>query len=671
MRTRYLPTLLILLGLLLLPLGAPFASGDGTPIVPIDIHSTLRENRQLAYITTDGENQTMELFVNIVSLDPGENLTWLVPLRTEPTEISVHESTDREFREKHDMEELFREGERQNEGCSKVSRLVTGEVGARVTGYLFTGFFTWFYVSSFQYMSSEAAEAVYQDQGFSVHLRSFENQSSVENYYRSLNLSLPEQVKKTLEAYGSFSLATIDLTTQAPIPEENFTRLQERAPLSMKRLRDFVANHSTIEVDRNHFPSQFLEMGVQDPELRALYNELREELEDDEKFYQILQDFSYLVRAIYGYSEMRGYTLKVTQPLFQGKAFFPLGTTPSWSASGKIEVIFECDENNVLDFKHHEQYQAFKGGKHYYLWGFENEAPGYDLEGEYGEENTVWQRRWYGFNGKVHDHATPLAYLVCLLLYYLGGLLVILGCQKIFLESLDLGTAVRIMCLFFLISLGISPLFFPLMLLLGAQIDDWLSTPVKARSLEKKQQKPEEIGRTVAKQYFILATPLITTLLLIHDSIMADVFTFCLASLALLGLGTLAFHFTEYELPFLMKRQKRKTWFQQDRLLFPKIVEGIKWSFLISFMLGYSLVALPGIGFVFHEIADSGGSDNVDTWHLAFVTFLVLSPFFILLAMEIWRARESNQGTDLVKRRGEPPRQSPGNAAREQAENIS
>ncbi len=73
----------------------PLVSADGLPLVEYEVHSTLRENRQLAYIeVNDDGTETINLFLGVTSFSAGENITIVVPLRTLPTYINVENKTD-------------------------------------------------------------------------------------------------------------------------------------------------------------------------------------------------------------------------------------------------------------------------------------------------------------------------------------------------------------------------------------------------------------------------------------------------------------------------------------------------------------------------------------------------------------------------------------------------
>ncbi len=625
MKTRFI-SVMLLLGLLL-PLASPLVTADGTPIVPIDVHSTLRENRQLAYIKTDGENQTMELFVNIASLDPGEKLTWLVPLRTEPTEISVKASTDKEFREKHNIPELFREGKRQNEGFSRVTGHVFGEAGAKTTAYFCMGLPMFLFGESMQFMSTGPPKPVYEGQGFSVQLRNFQSQASLQDYYNSLNLSLPEQVKETLDAYGSFSVAIIDLTTQAPIPQERFRWLQENAPLTMEKLRFFVKETPSMRVRKYHDPDRFIESGVENDELQNIYAQLEEEL--GETFNSgVSRDFNHLVRAVYGYGVMKGYTLAVTQPLFKGKAFFPLGTTPSWSASGEIEVIFECPENSVLDFDKEADSQVFRDHNHYYLWNFNGEAPGYDLEGDFEEKDTAWQQRWHHLNGRVHDNAMGLAYLVSFLVYFMGGILAVLGGQWLFRLPLNWKKATKLATLAILTSLVMPPLFVVLIFLLI--ITTGASDPPTPHDLRKRR-------RFIPKQKHIFLALGVVCLSLILQFLIPALGTALLCFLLILvpALGIFSLYLLVQDSPVALRSSLNKG---KEKGTKSQLVSGA-----CQAIMGLAPIAmllfLPTLGMFLQDLyRGKGGSDELDSAFFP-ILFFSLGSFFFLLAYTAWRVR--------------------------------
>ncbi|MEM2875124.1 MAG: hypothetical protein QW567_03795 [Candidatus Hadarchaeales archaeon] len=49
----------------------------------------MRQNRQFAIVEVNDNFQTLRLFINVISLDPGENIKTVVPLRNLPTGLEA------------------------------------------------------------------------------------------------------------------------------------------------------------------------------------------------------------------------------------------------------------------------------------------------------------------------------------------------------------------------------------------------------------------------------------------------------------------------------------------------------------------------------------------------------------------------------------------------------
>ena len=127
------------ISLLLISTAPGIVVGDGMVIADPRVHRLLRENRQLAYISVEDDQQTMDLFINVVALRPGENITILVPLRTTPTRAKVVAANDTGFRKEFGFDGIIREGERQTEGFDTFKEKFVGYSAEEVAKYLLLG----------------------------------------------------------------------------------------------------------------------------------------------------------------------------------------------------------------------------------------------------------------------------------------------------------------------------------------------------------------------------------------------------------------------------------------------------------------------------------------------------------------------------------------------------
>ena len=106
--------MIMIILLQLIPLSV---SGFGIPVPPVDDDGeeiVLLQRDHLAYVTVlDEEEMEVELFVNVVSLEPGKEVSVAIPMDMPPDSIEVKETTSTEFLKDHRIEDLETIGERQ------------------------------------------------------------------------------------------------------------------------------------------------------------------------------------------------------------------------------------------------------------------------------------------------------------------------------------------------------------------------------------------------------------------------------------------------------------------------------------------------------------------------------------------------------------------------------
>lgn len=419
--------------------------GDGIPVTYHDQHEVLRENSQLAFIDVLNETEEdLDLFINVITLDPGVNMTVAVPLRTSPFEMNVTEGSDRQFLSSHGFGDIKETARRQNNNIKHIFDAVDTDEGELVNYIMLGGIFggmvgildTW--ALSF---SGSDGPANYHTPGFSVELNSFTTQESLGKFYQGLNMTVPENVKDIIEKYSNFTIALVNFTTRPPIPEDDFRNLTNNFPEVMANLSHFVETHSKISVSSYAWANEFCN-GVRNDELQNIYKDFRKSLTEylDEQglsdnsrydvFRKIDKSFNNLVAVIYGYGEMQGYTLSFRLPLFEGKAYFPLGTTPAWSGINKIEVIFRCDSHHSIDLNKEPDYEAIEDGNHYYIYSWTDEVPDYDLEGDYHGADNGWKEKKFALNEWIYEHRVGLLIPTYLCLFLLIVVPVICWCLK-------------------------------------------------------------------------------------------------------------------------------------------------------------------------------------------------------------------------------------------------
>jgi hypothetical protein len=374
---------------------------DGIPITKQKYYGTLRENRQLAFISVNdnGTEETLNLFLSVVSLYPGNNVSVLIPLMTKPREVAGEEMTEREFRQRFDFNMIESQIEKQNHGSERVLSATADCMGElarfQLTGIL--GAYTM--VIGFGADGGEYYE-ISDSMSFKVH--SFDSSDSIEGYYDSLGLEVPAKVQDIIEEYGEFHLGIINATTRAPIDEETFSMIESECPGALNEFRAFVEENPSIET------YSYFDWGYIDTGIPALDNILYS-IED----YELRYEFSTLISSTYGFGEQNGALISFNLPLEDGLAYFPLGTTPAWNGVQHTQVIFKVNDDKYLDFSERSE-EAYVSSNHYYMWDFNNEAPDYDLIGTVKSAGIVqaYEKFKMGLSIWYFDNATLVGFTI-------------------------------------------------------------------------------------------------------------------------------------------------------------------------------------------------------------------------------------------------------------------
>ena len=401
------PAVLIFL-LLLMPVFSMPVSGDGCPISSIDGYSTLRENRQLAYISVGEKEESLNLFLSVVSLDPGQPLTIVIPLKTRPGALDVSNTSESDFMSAYNFYDIQREATRQHEGLAQIGKGISSAASPLAGIEIFGAPMLLYY--SIMGMSGSMAGDIYGNPyvhygqpGLSVDVYSFNSSDSLGKFYRSLNVTVPQNVGDILTKYQDYSVAVINTLTKPPIKESDFNNLMRREPGAMADFKKYVSSHSQITVDGYYY--------FEDREL----NDIIEKISD----YELRSTFYNLIFATYGIKPANGFQLSLDLPLANGnECYFPLGTSPSWNSITKTTVIFDLYDDKEASFNVPGQ-QVFLDGRHYYIWDFENDAPDYDINGiQKGKGmGTSWAKSMAGLNEWAYGNADTLALIIVLLIF--------------------------------------------------------------------------------------------------------------------------------------------------------------------------------------------------------------------------------------------------------------
>ncbi len=370
---------LVVLFLLLTPL-VPTARGDGVAIVESTLHEVLRENRQLALVDVHGDHEILHLFISVVSLDPGDNITILIPLRTKPAELNVTNSSDAEFYGKYGLYRVMWDTPNWERGERNIrNTYITALFGLSVTQIFPLGAYgpVFWAIASPVAGSASSGEGHYSFKtGDTVEVYNLSTSGDVHLFEEAHNVSLPYNVRKALGKYEGFYAMLVHARTRAPIEEDAYRVLQERCPKSMEALREYVKTHPRMKIKTmagfavNH---QIISM----EDSRELMRTFRSEAGKN----NTLWDYFYrTILSIYGYGEARGMEITVRLPLYKGQAYFPLGTSPSWNSSGQIRVFFRVPEDKELHPNDPSYEFVHYNGSFYYYWNYDGQLPEHDIE---------------------------------------------------------------------------------------------------------------------------------------------------------------------------------------------------------------------------------------------------------------------------------------------------
>jgi hypothetical protein len=398
----------VLTALLLLPalMTASIVAGDGMPGYvlepgedPGEAFSSLFETRQLARVELQGGGvQTISLFLSVFSLDPGRNLTIMVPLRTLPEDVTGEPIKESDFREEYRLDRAEREIPRQDPDVAnqRFWEETSSSLGLCLGSMLLTAPGEYLR-ENVRYEVDEygrkedsldgggtyaiddgiAPEQHYDIDGFSIDVFGVDKGPLLEEYLEQEGLVVPEGMD--LEAYEGQYLAVVEAETKPPIDEDDFELFAANAPNTTERIRERLSEQPVLS-----------SRGIWDLKYE-LENDLEEEVVgfgyyyDDPDYeakwalYGELEDIMHeLIDAVYEDADFEGEVLHVDLPLDDGRMFFPLGTSAGWPNSvGDIDILFSVPEGKRLRIDDTED--AFFEGRHWYLFSMASANPGFDL----------------------------------------------------------------------------------------------------------------------------------------------------------------------------------------------------------------------------------------------------------------------------------------------------
>ena len=385
------------MAVLMLSLGVlPSAAGDGMPAYEIvdlndpehpDLFTSTFESRQLARVDLlNSTHQRIRLFLSVYSLDPGRNLTVMVPLRTLPVDVTGEPMKESQFRDRYLLDRVETEVVEQDpdQAWAKLWEETSTALQTAFGSMLLTlpGEYS---RQTFRLSQSDgrhedsglggAKDVIsepepvqhYEFDGFSIDVFGVDAAGVLDDYLVDRGLALPET--DALDRYRGQYVAVIEAASKPPIDPELFQVAITYAPNATANLTMALQE----DPKRDEYERSRLE--------RRLDRDWEQETDrlENVPYWDLDDAFSQLVDAVFGSTDFEGEVLTVDLPLEEGSVFFPLGTSAGWpNQVGDIDILFRVPEDRDLDIDGAED--AYLGGHHYYLFQMELANPGFDLE---------------------------------------------------------------------------------------------------------------------------------------------------------------------------------------------------------------------------------------------------------------------------------------------------
>ncbi len=400
------PLLAVLIVMLFAVPAAPVAA-DGMPSYTLgqgdaeEVFGSLFESRQLARVDLlNDTHERIALFLSVYSLDPGTNLTLMVPLRTLPVSVTGSPVKESVFRKDQLLDRAEEEVGRQDPTAAW--SVLGDEVTDAIEGCFGSMLFTLpgeYIRENFHIVQEDSegrdalgggGEAIlgpgvepvqhYEFDGFSVDVFGVDAGPRLAEYLLEKGLVLPEQ--GDLERYNTHYLAVVEGASKPPIDATDFAFLQENTPntaaMVVQALRaDPVRTRGQISDLKNNMEYT----------LRSEWEQGYTDIYSNETVYRAYRH-SYdildeLIDAVFGPTDFAGEVLRIELPLDSGKMFFPLGTSVGWpNEVGDIDILFRVPEDRDLSLPMTKD--AYFDGSHWYLFQLSSANPAFDLDSKTG-----------------------------------------------------------------------------------------------------------------------------------------------------------------------------------------------------------------------------------------------------------------------------------------------
>ncbi|MCJ2540856.1 MAG: hypothetical protein LN414_06275, partial [Candidatus Thermoplasmatota archaeon] len=346
----------------------PLVTGDGMPAYRIEdvddpdhpnLFISTFESRQLARIDLlNDTHERIRLFLSVYSLDPGKNLTIMVPFRTLPVDVKGEPMKESEYREEYLFKKVETEIIEQDpeEAQAKLWDETATALQTVFGSMLLTlpGEYSRQHFRRVVEEGSKGTDSIregggsvkvepvpvqhYEFDGFSIDVFGVDSAGILDDYLALKGLVIPES--SALDRYRGQYVAVIEAESKPPIDAEDYDLLRTWAPNTTGALIAQIRYNPTL--------TQYKMWDLKDTLYRMMRDEVRGTNSSDLR-YELRSVIYELVDAIFGSTDFEGEVLTVDLPLDGGKIFFPLGTSAGWpNQVGDIDILFRVPEDKDL-----------------------------------------------------------------------------------------------------------------------------------------------------------------------------------------------------------------------------------------------------------------------------------------------------------------------------------
>lgn len=364
----------------LFPICVP-VRGDGMAFQPrYETYSSIFiQPRQLAYIdVNENGTETIDMFVSLISLDPGVHIKYLVPLPVLPAIESINITNDTLFTANLNDARMILNDYAQKEHAffDVISDTATFTALSEMTTPIGTLMGYIIIREPLMGMMGGVGGTYYElyGEGYSVSVLQFNTSQNLRDFLNQMNITVSPENQKIVERYADDYFVLIDAETMPPVEENAFARFIEKCPMTFVKIREFVHTHPQVTLPAGSSYSLVYTLSTD------IYNTFMSETNHSPS-QDLVDTLGEILSVIYGTGRSyKGLEIRLNAALGDGKIYYPLGTSPFWYGNPNISLMLRLPENYKLKNLNVDMQYVKMGGKHCYLFETKNK-PDYDLEG--------------------------------------------------------------------------------------------------------------------------------------------------------------------------------------------------------------------------------------------------------------------------------------------------